>query len=173
MTSQSVAWRLPEARRQLSMFAAGEFVAAIEAVRMRVDPIQAALIPAHITLCREDELADLSIVKSRLADMPFKPLVLSFGKAEVFADHGLLLNCLAGADAFRSLRKYLLNSNDIKNQLPHISLAHPRNPKSPENVIGAVSHLPRIMQITFTAVFLIEQTGNEPWRVLESYTLRV
>ena len=158
-------------RKQLSMYVPGDAAKDLEAVRKVVDPIQHGLIPAHITLCREDELGDLSKLKERLGNFPFKPLTLSFGRPEIFSSHGLLLNCIDGEDEFRRLREYLLDSKNIRNQKPHMTLAHPRNPQSTGNSLGNASSLPAIIKVTFPTISLIEQEGNEPWRLLERYEL--
>jgi 2'-5' RNA ligase len=160
-----------EIRKQLSLYVPADAAKEIEAVRKIVDPIQSNLIPAHITLCREDELHELSTIKARLAYIPLKPITLRFGKPEIFSGHGLLLNCIGGEDEFRLLREYLLASKSIKNQRPHITLAHPRNPKSNGNLLGNTSWLPEMIEITFPTIYLIEQERNEPWRVLERYEL--
>lgn len=144
---------------------------AIEEVRKTVDPIQSRLIPARITVCREDELGDLSKLKSRLSNIPFKPLTLRFGKPEIFSGHGLLLDCIEGADQFRLLREYLLDSKSIRNQTPHITLAHPRNPKLVGNSLGATVALSAIATINFSTIYLIEQEAGEPWRILARYEL--
>lgn len=162
---------MPKIRKQLSMYVPSSAAKDLENVRKVVDPIQRSLIPAHITLCREDELGDLSQLKGRLGNIPFKPLTLSFGKPEVFSGHGLLLNCVAGEDEFRLLREYLLDSKNIRNQKPHMTLAHPRNPKSTGNSLGNASRLSEVIKITFPTISLIEQEGSEPWRVLERYEL--
>lgn len=104
-----------EIRKQLSMYVPSGAAKVLEDVRKVVDPIQRSLIPAHITLCREDELGDLLKLKDRLGNIPFKPLTLSFSRLEVFSGHGLLLNCVDGEDEFRLLREYLLDSKDIRN----------------------------------------------------------
>ncbi|MDP6371043.1 MAG: hypothetical protein QF634_00890 [Vicinamibacterales bacterium] len=39
----------------------------VDAVRTRTDPIQHELIPAHVTLCRDDEVTDGTVVERRLA----------------------------------------------------------------------------------------------------------
>ena len=158
-------------RRQLSMYVPSDIAKEIEDVRKVVDPIQSSLIPAHITLCREDEFSNLSQLKDRLINIPFKPLTLSFGKVEVFSGHGLLLNCIEGEEEFRSLRQYLLGSKNIRNQKPHITLAHPRNPKSTGNSLANTSTLPSVIKITFSTIYLIEQDGSQPWRVLQIYEL--
>lgn len=158
-------------RKQLSMYVPEGAAKAIEDVRKMVDPIQSALIPAHITLCREDELGDNSKLKTRLSSIPFKPLTLRFGKPEIFSGHGLFLDCIDGADQFRLLREYLLDSKSIRNQTPHITLAHPRNPKSVGNSLGATVALSAIATINFSTIYLIEQEASEPWRILARYEL--
>jgi 2'-5' RNA ligase len=160
-----------DVRKQLSMYVPSGAAQDIEAVRKVVDPIQSSLIPAHITLCREDELCDLSKLKDRLSKIPFKPLTLSFGKLEAFAGHGLLLNCIEGEHEFRLLREYLLDSKNIRKQKPHITLAHPRNPKAAGNLLSSTSQLPETIEIIFPTIYLIEQERSEAWHVLERYEL--
>lgn len=144
----------------------------IEAVRKVVDPIQSSLIPAHVTLCRDDELGDLASVRARLRSVPFAPLTLRFGEPQAFSGHGWLLPCIAGEDQFRALREYLLASSQIRHQEPHITLAHPRNPRSQGNSSSNISTLPEASEVTFPSIHLIEQEGNEPWQALETYALR-
>lgn len=144
----------------------------IEAVRRIVDPIQSRLIPAHVTLCREDELGDLASVRARLRGAPFKPLTLRFGKPVAFAGHGLLLECVAGEDRFRAVRQYLLASSRVRDRKPHITLAHPRNPRSRGNSLSNASTLPEVVEVTFPSIHLIEQEGDGPWQLLEKYELR-
>jgi 2'-5' RNA ligase len=163
---------MPDNRKQLSMYLPQDAVRGIEAVRKVVDPIQSSLIPAHITLCREDELGDLAAVRARLRSAPFKPLTLRFGKPAAFFGHGLLLECIEGEDQFQALREYLLASSQIRNQKPHITLAHPRNPRSSGNSLSNTATLPEVIEVTFPSIYLIEQAGNEPWQLLEEYELR-
>jgi 2'-5' RNA ligase len=164
--------RMPESRQQLSMYVPQDAASEIEAVRRVVDPIQSSLIPAHVTLCREDELGDLASVRARLRAAPFKPLTLRFGKPVAFAGHGLLLECVEGEDRFRALREQLLAPSRVREQKPHITLAHPRNPRSRGNSLSNTATLPEVIEVTFASVYLIEQEGGEPWRVLEEYELR-
>lgn len=161
-------------RRQLSLYVSGEFAPAIEAVRKVVDPVQISLIPAHVTLCREDEILDLSFpeLQHRLSDERCKPITLSFGPVQAFAGHGLLLPCTTGTEEFKRLREHILGSREIREQPPHITLAHPRNPKAPGNSRESVSGLPANLTITFDSVSLIEQTERQPWRLLGSVTLK-
>lgn len=163
---------MPVSRRQLSMYVPQDAARDIEAVRRVVDPIQSRLIPAHVTLCREDELGDLASVRARLRRAPFNPLTLRFGKPVAFAGHGLLLECVEGEEHFRAVREYLLASSRVREQRPHITLAHPRNPKAGGNSLSNTSRLPEVIEVTFPSIYLIEQEKGGPWQLLEMYELR-
>lgn len=162
---------MPEIRKQLSMYVPADAAREIEAVRRVVDPIQSGLIPAHVTLCMEDELEDLASVRARLRGAPFEPLTLRFGGPVVFSGHGLLLECVEGEGRFRALREYLLGSGRVREQKPHITLAHPRNPRAAGNSSGNASKLPEVVEVTFPNVHLVEQERGKPWRLLETYEL--
>ena len=164
--------RMGASRKQLSMYVPPDAATELEDVRRAVDPVQSGLIPAHVTLCREDELGELESVKARLRRPPFKPLTLRFGRPVAFSGHGLLLECVGGGDQFRALREYLLASSRIRDQKPHITLAHPRNPKARGNSLSNTSALPEVIEVTFPSVCLIEQEADKPWRLLETYELR-
>lgn len=155
-------------RIQLSLYVPEPAASVLEPVRRMLDPVQARLIPAHVTLCREDELAPIrdSALLPRLADLPLGPLTLHFGGPAPFHGHGILLPCSAGEDAFVALRQHLLGAGPIRRPSPHITLAHPRNPKAAGNGLAAAAMLPGTMAVTFTRIHLIEQTGTRPWRVL-------
>ena len=162
-------------RQQLSVYVPNESAAAIESVRRVADPVQYHLIPAHVTLCREDEIDGAGLMASiakRLATIHIPPLALGFGAPEIFDGHGLMLNCLAGEAAFHELRKTVRGLNNIRLQKAHITLAHPRNSKVNGNVAGVAAMLPAIMSITFHTIFYIEQEADQPWRVLQQFTLR-
>ncbi len=163
---------MPASRKQLSMYVPPDAAVEIEAVRRVADPIQSELLPAHVTLCREDELDDLESVRARLCSPPFGPLTLRFGRPVAFSGHGILLECVGGEGQFRALREYLLASSSIRDQLPHITLAHPRNPKSSGNLLSNASALPQVIEVTFPSVCLIVQEGNKPWQLLENFELR-
>ena len=156
-------------RRQLTLFVPPPSAEVLEAVRRVVDPVQAGLIAAHVTLCREDELAsvDDAELARRLAASTALPLTLTFGPAERFDVHGLLLPCIEGEAAFRELREQVLGSHAVRRQVPHLTLAHPRNPVAAGNDIAfAIATLPTPLAITFTAMTLIEQVDRQPWRIL-------
>lgn len=160
-------------RIQLSLYVPQPMAAELEAVRELLDPLQARLIPAHVTLCREDELADLepAVIRSRLAAPEAAPVTLRFGPPEPFFEHGILLPCIDGESEFQALRRRVFGSTAIRRQAPHITLAHPRNPKAPHNSLANAGRLPGDLVVTFREVHRIQQEGTTPWRVLERYTL--
>ncbi len=161
-------------RVQLSMYVPEPEASELESVRRVLDPIQSGLIPAHVTLCREDELTlmDSGELASRLADAHARSVTLHFGRPRAFDEHGVLLPCIAREEDFRSLREQVLGSRNIRYQAPHITLAHPRNPKSAGNCLTNADVLRETISVTFTSVKLIEQVGNTAWRVLKTFELR-
>ena len=163
---------MPEYRKQLSMYVPQDAAQEIEAVRRVIDPIQSRLIPAHVTLCREDEIGDLASIRARLRSVPFMPLILRFGKPVAFSGHGILLECVGGEDRFRALRQYLLASRRVRDQKPHLTLAHPRNPRARGDSLIKASTLPDVIEVTFPSICLIQQERSKPWQVLEKYELR-
>jgi len=147
--------------------------ARLESLRQELDPVQAALIPAHVTLCREDEIVQLSDseVEARLPDYSAKPLTLSFGPPVIFQGHGILLPCVAGEREFHELRSRVLGTSTIRRHAPHITLAHPRNPPSANRSLADAMRLPYPMLYNFVTIASIEQIGDAPWRVLRVFTL--
>lgn len=161
-------------RIQLSMYVPEPEAGVLEAVRRKLDPVQSSLIPAHVTLCRENELAFVGPeeLNSRLTDAHANSVTLHFGRPEPFHEHGILLPCIAGEQEFRALREQVLGTRAIRLQSPHITLAHPRNPKAAGNSLANANVLPETISVTFTSVKLIEQTGITPWSVLRTFELQ-
>ena len=159
---------MPTTRTQLSLYIPEPIASSLEALRRVVDPVQQGLIPAHVTLCREDELAglDFEALESRLAGFP--PLSLEFGGPEGFSGHGILLPCIAGEDAFQALREQILGSAAIRRQAAHITLAHPRNPKARGNSLEFAESRIGQLVVRFSHIQWIEQNPGEAWRVLRT-----
>jgi hypothetical protein len=160
-------------RTQLSLFVPRESGARIEAVRRVVDPHQFRLIPAHVTLCRDDEIAarGLADITRRLEDEELPALTLRFGAPERFDGHGILLPCIEGAEAFAAMRESVLSPLAARHQAAHLTLAHPRNPKVSENELSRAATLDTGIAITFATVQLIEQTDGAPWVVRRTFRL--
>ena len=159
-------------RRQLSLYVPAAMATALTRVRRIVDPVQSHLIPPHVTLCRDDDLAGLapSDIGSRLAPPGVGPLTFVFGQAESFGGHGILLPCVGGQAEFHALRARILGVSPDE-QTPHLTLAHPRNPKAGGNNIAQARALATPFAVTFTLVHWIEQEGGAPWHVRHSYRI--
>jgi hypothetical protein len=159
-------------RRQLTLFVPTGIVPWLEPLRHDVDPVQSALIAAHVTLCREDEIAGLNFTTLRERLSQASPLTLVFDAPRRVDGHGLLLPCVAGAPAFQQLRAQALDCNTIRTSDAHITLAHPRNPRAAGNVDERVHALPVPLTVTFPSVALIEQHDARPWETMESVELK-
>lgn len=153
------------------MFVPESVAEPIEAIRNIVDPVQHRLIPAHVTLCREDELETYEGWRERLDSMSPESILLTlrFGRAVSFSGHGIMLPCIEGIEKFRNLRQTILGNDSIRDAQPHLTLAHPRNPKSPGNAIEIAYGLPSEFEITFDTIRLIEQFDGNPWNVIETF----
>jgi 2'-5' RNA ligase len=175
LNRRSCASNILNSRVQLTLFVAGTAAERIEEVRQSLDPVQLNLIAAHVTLCRENELEGLSVptLKQRLSMPEARPLTLTFGAAESFGTHGILLACVSGEENFQALRRLVLGSAAVRRQSPHITLAHPRNPKVAANSLAAASSLASGMTIRFGFVCCIRQVGTSPWQVIERFDLPV
>ncbi len=135
--------------------------------------MQASLIAAHVTLCREDEITsrDIDAFLQRARDWPYGPLHLTFGPPESFLGHGVMLPSEHGVEQFQLLRQWLLQRPDARVHRPHLTLAHPRNPRASDNTVDALAQAPRRLDVRFSSVTIIQQTGSEPWRVVREASL--
>jgi 2'-5' RNA ligase len=160
-------------RTQLSLYVPPINAGIIESARRLLDPVQAGLIPAHVTLCREDELegVDIDSLEAILQASKAQPITLKFGRVEVFQGHGLLLPCIEGEAQFLKLRQLVLGSTTIRHQAPHITLAHPRNPRTMANQSVNYALVPVGLTITFGCLRVIQQERTSPRQVLAELKL--
>lgn len=160
-------------RDQLSLFLRGPGADALNACRAVLDPVQARLIPAHVTVCREDELGELlslgtEALAARLQGCP--ALTLSFGPLERFGGHGVLLPCTAGQSQLDDLRRCLLGRDEVRAQPAHVTLAHPRNPRAPGNT-DRLPTLPPAAPWTLSELRWIRQLNGGVWATLARFSL--
>jgi hypothetical protein len=160
-------------RIQLTLFVPDSGASDLEAVRRSLDPVQARLIRAHVTLCREDELEGLGGAELEARVRAFEPgaLTLRFGPPEIFHAHGVLLPCVEGQEAFQALRRWVLSSSTVRPHPAHITLAHPRNPRAAGNTPMNAAPLERGLAVTFPTVARIRQTGADAWEQLWEHRL--
>ena len=155
-------------RLQLSLFVAEPEAGRLEALRSLLDPLQQALIPAHATLARNGDIDTGSGAdwRERIASTREAAVSLGFGPAEAFHEHGILLRCIEGAHRFDALRLRLLGPGALP-LAPHITLAHPRNPRAPGNSLAvARERLPERLVLRFDSLNLVEQRNGGRWTVL-------
>jgi len=155
-------------RRQLSIYVAEPEASRLEALRLALDPVQRALIPAHATFARDGDLGAGSDLewRERIANLKEPALRLSFGAAERFHEHGILLRCIEGAERFEAFRARVLGPATLP-LAAHITLAHPRNPRAPGNSLAlARERLPERLELRFDTLNLVEQHDGSRWRVL-------
>lgn len=160
-------------RSQLTLFVPDPAARAVEAVRARLDPVQAGLIAAHVTLCREDELAGLDIdtLQERLRHFGAGALTLRFGPPQPFDGHGLLLPCTEGQPLFQALRCGVLGSASARPHGAHLTLAHPRNPpRADPSARDAAAGLAGLT-LTFSVISWIRQEGTAAWQRISDHPL--
>ncbi|MEO8635000.1 MAG: 2'-5' RNA ligase family protein [Gemmatimonadales bacterium] len=154
-------------RRQATLYLPPPYDATVESIRARFNPAQHALIQAHVTLCREDEVADWEDLAGRLKSIGPLAVTLAFGPP--VRDHDLVcLPAIGSTASFDALRESLLARPDIvvRKQAPHITLIHPRNGTCSDSAFVTIAreHVP--FTVTFRRATLIAQVDGGPWRNL-------
>jgi 2'-5' RNA ligase len=157
-------------RRQATLYLPKIQGATIERLRAQYNPAQAALIRAHITLCREDEVDDWDDLADRIRALATIDIDLFFGQP--IRNANLVYLPTAGATGpFDSLRELLLsrgNSHPRKHD-PHLTLIHPRNGICTAEIFAALTAEINPMAVNFKEITLIEQTDGGAWRNLQSF----
>lgn len=159
---------MAEFRRQATLFLS--HVPAIEHLRRTFDPRQSALIAAHVTLCREDEVVSWDLVRSRLESVP-SAVTLSFGEP-VRDGHLVLLPGIDRDGSFRDLRRFLLDCGEVRDHEPHITLIHPRNAECDDAAWETIRADIKSFSYTFREASLIIQQDGGVWRTLENFPLK-
>jgi len=161
-------------RKQFTLFVspANE---AIEKIRANYNPVQYELIPAHVTLCREDEILELDKVTENMRSIKMdSPLSIEFGKAERFNEgKGLWLPAVGNLDSFNNLRKTLLKGiiDSPRVALPHITLIHPRNGSCTDEIFNGLKNIQLPSSLNFDTISLIEQQNSDIWKVIKEFKL--
>lgn len=152
-------------RRQASLYLPdGEDRRRIEILRRRFNPAQAALIPAHVTLCREDEVADWDVLAARARDLAPITVSLRFGPP-VREGNLVFLPATGPVAQFDTLRAALLAGDRApRRETPHITLVHPRNGACDDAAFAEIRAATVPFTVAFTAISLIEQRNGGVWR---------
>lgn len=162
-------------RRQLTLFADPQEAVVIEQVREAFNPIQFALIRAHVTLCREDEIAALEQVVANLDSLHRREIVISFGKPKRFDNgNGLLLPATADNRDFQDLRQQVLKDlvDHPRMHEAHITLMHPRNSTCTDAIFHQIEKVIFPTALRFNTISVIEQEDGGQWKILQTFTIR-
>jgi 2'-5' RNA ligase len=167
---------LTDKRIQLTLFIDPAEAAGIEKIRKEFNPSQFQLIPAHVTLCREEELESMEKVLQNLAALHHPSISIYFGKPVRFAaGKGALIPALENNEPFQQLRTAVLKGiiTKPKKHEPHITLVHPRNATCNNEIFELVQSHTFPKSITFKTISLIEQQAQEPWRLIQKFNLGI
>jgi 2'-5' RNA ligase len=159
-------------RRQLTLFVDEKQSAAIESIRQKYNPQQHRLIKAHVTLCREDEIEPIETVLHHLSNQVLPAIALCFNAPTRFSDgKGVFLPAMDDAHSFKTLRNLILQGITAapRNHEPHITLMHPRNSTCTDDIFQQIIKIILPAMITFEKISLIEQVGQEPWRIIQEF----
>lgn len=165
MAEETPSWAT---RRQLSLFLPEQQRSLVEPIRLRLDPIQHSLIPAHVTLCRQEELTEWREINERLIQLGEFSITVRLGNPEELPDGCILLRLTQGVEQFQALRQSILGEA-CRAYDAHLTLLHPRNATGVVHDIAAIAHKIANLVITFRTISLIEQRGCDPWRVKDEY----
>ena len=149
-------------RRQLTLLLPLAHRVIVDPIRQRLDPLQHAIIPAHVTLCRDDELAPWQELSQNLANLGPFSITLQFGELQVLSDGCVLLCPTHGAEEYQHLRRSILGPL-AKHHGAHITLLHPRNAAGVTYDLAEITHALIGLTITFRTISIIEQHNACPW----------
>lgn len=159
-------------RQQLTLFPSGD-TEAIETVRSLYNPHQFALIAAHVTLCREDEIGPLETIIANCKKVQWsKPLEITFDKPIRFQQgKGVLLPSTSGNEEFHLLRKMALDGivATPRVHLPHLTLLHPRNAICTDEIFGLIRTYPLPDRLVFKTISMIQQENGGEWKVMDRF----
>lgn len=161
-------------RTQLTLFVEESEAETIEKVRKEFNPLQSEIIKSHVTLCREDEIRDLEKLINNLKNLRSKSLTIQLGKIERFdKGRGVFIPAKEKNNEFQNLRKLVLKGlvEQPRNQLPHITLIHPRNATCTDDIYKQLEKVIFPTQLTFKKIYLIEQEGVSGWKIAREFEL--
>lgn len=155
-------------RRQLTLLLPLAQRTIVDSIRQRLDPLQHAIIPAHVTLCRDGELTPWQELRQGLVNLGPFSITMQFGEPEVLSDGCVLLRPTHGAEQYQHLRQSVLGPLATHHGA-HITLLHPRNAVGVTYNLAKIVHVLAGLATTFRTISLIEQHGTRPWLARQDY----
>ena len=162
-------------RQQLTLFLDKKDANEIESIRKKYNPKQQQLIDSHVTLCREDEIANIDKVLPNLQNLAPSTITIQFGQATRFDNNkGVLLPASGENDQFHQLREIILKvlNMPISRHEPHITLMHPRNSNCTDEVFEEIKSVSLPKSLKFDKVSLIEQIDGGQWQIINQFNLK-
>jgi len=162
-------------RQQLTLFVDKKDAIEIEIIRKKFNPRQQQLIDSHVTLCREDEIANIDKVLENLQNLDTPPITIQFGQATRFDNNkGVLLPASDDNEQFHQLRKKILTALNIpiRRHEPHITLMHPRNSDCTDETFEEIKSVSLPTSLKFDTVSLIEQIDGGQWQIINRFDLK-
>ena len=155
-------------RRQLSLYVPEPLRSVFDTVRAQADLIQHALIPAHATLVRDGDVDDWSVVRARMEALAPVQVELAVEGLQFDDRGGTYLMLVDRDESFARLRASLLadQPGSARVQTPHLTLMHPRNRASFEMSVAELNEVTFPSSIRFDHVVMIEQSPEQPWRIV-------
>lgn len=162
-------------RIQLTLFIDTHIAETIEQVRKEFNPAQYELIRAHVTLCREDELALIEKVILNLEQLNAGSITIDFGNVVRFSEgKGVMIPALGNNESFQRLRESILKGliEKPRKHEPHITLMHPRNAVCTDRIFEKIEKFEFPRKIEFRKISLIEQEMGKKWHILREFDLK-
>jgi hypothetical protein len=162
-----------EIRRRLTLFLNGK-ADSIESVRAKFNPVQFDLIPAHITLCREDEIEQTELEIRNINTIFRKtPIFIKFDAPRRFAESkDVFIPAQSENAEFHELRENILGLREFPRiHLPHITLMHPRNSTCTDQIFDQIKAYDFPTELGFDKISLIEQINGGKWQILEEFSI--
>jgi hypothetical protein len=155
-------------RRQLSLFLPEPERSAVDEVRRKYDRNQFDIIPAHVTLCGDDEIEPWSVVADALSSLNRIDIALPLGAVTRLPDGCVLVPVAGSTSSYDQVRQQILCER-YKPRTPHITLLHPRNSAGKAHLFSAMKEevLPAFVRLN--EIVLIEQIDGGVWNVVERY----
>ena len=137
-------------------------------MRQRLDPLQHAIISAHVTFCRDSGVCGWQALSEPLVTRGGFSITLQFGELQVLPDGCSLLHPARGAGQYQRLRQSILGAA-ARVHGAHVTLLHPRNATGITCYLAQIAPVPAGLAATFRSMALVEQRGSGPWLVRREY----
>lgn len=162
-------------RQQLTLFVNKKDATEIESIRKKFNPIQQQLIDSHVTLCREDEIANIDKVPDNLQNLDIPAITIQFELVARFHNNkGVLLPASGDNVQFHQLRKKILTAlhMPVRRHEPHITLMHPRNSNCTNEIFEEIKSVKLPASLQFDTISLIEQIDGGQWQIKNKFNLK-